>query len=161
MSGDPQHSGHGGSAGTRMRTWAAVPPPPGLGFGGKPAGAGPEVLSTPLLGDGLPQPLARVLFLPPFLFWGAPLLSPPLTMADTETEVLRSTFHSYMAEGERLYLCGEFAKAAHSFSNVSQLSSQHPEFESCQLSDPGGSLGDGKLEIQNGRGIAVICCTSH
>ncbi|XP_066878197.1 outer dynein arm-docking complex subunit 4 isoform X2 [Kogia breviceps] len=38
-------------------------------------------------------------------------------MADPETEGLRSTFPSYMAEGERLYLCGEFAKAAHSFSN--------------------------------------------
>ncbi|TKC49346.1 hypothetical protein EI555_016887 [Monodon monoceros] len=38
-------------------------------------------------------------------------------MADPETEGLRSTFASYMAEGERLYLCGEFAKAAHSFSN--------------------------------------------
>ena len=49
-------------------------------------------------------------------------------MADPETEGLRSTFPSYMAEGERLYLCGEFAKAAHSFSNVSpalNLSATH------------------------------------
>lgn len=44
----------------------------------------------------------------------------PLIMSDPETEGLRSTFSSYMAEGERLYLCGEFAKAAHSFSNVSR-----------------------------------------
>ena len=49
-------------------------------------------------------------------------------MADPENEVLRSTFPSYVAEGERLYLCGEFAKAAHSFSNVSRalkLSATH------------------------------------
>ncbi|XP_077921860.1 outer dynein arm-docking complex subunit 4 isoform X2 [Halichoerus grypus] len=38
-------------------------------------------------------------------------------MSDPEAESLRSTFPSYMAEGERLYLCGEFSKAAHSFSN--------------------------------------------
>ncbi|XP_055263839.1 outer dynein arm-docking complex subunit 4 isoform X2 [Moschus berezovskii] len=44
-------------------------------------------------------------------------------MADPENEVLRSTFPSYMAEGERLYLCGEFAKAAHSFSNALHLQS--------------------------------------
>ncbi|XP_016006327.2 tetratricopeptide repeat protein 25 isoform X1 [Rousettus aegyptiacus] len=42
-------------------------------------------------------------------------------MSDPETEGLRSTFSSYMAEGERLYLCGEFAKAAHSFSNALHL----------------------------------------
>uniref|UniRef100_A0A4W2CE28 Outer dynein arm-docking complex subunit 4 n=1 Tax=Bos indicus x Bos taurus TaxID=30522 RepID=A0A4W2CE28_BOBOX len=46
-----------------------------------------------------------------------------VTMADPENEVLRSTFPSYMAEGERLYLCGEFAKAAHSFSNALHLQS--------------------------------------
>uniref|UniRef100_A0A452VDI5 Outer dynein arm-docking complex subunit 4 n=1 Tax=Ursus maritimus TaxID=29073 RepID=A0A452VDI5_URSMA len=39
------------------------------------------------------------------------------TMSDPEADSLRSTFPSYMAEGERLYLCGEFSKAAHSFSN--------------------------------------------
>ncbi|XP_037349645.1 outer dynein arm-docking complex subunit 4 isoform X2 [Talpa occidentalis] len=38
-------------------------------------------------------------------------------MSDAETEGLRSTFPSYMTEGERLYLCGEFAKAAQCFSN--------------------------------------------
>ncbi|XP_047614147.1 outer dynein arm-docking complex subunit 4 isoform X1 [Phacochoerus africanus] len=42
-------------------------------------------------------------------------------MAEQETNGLRSTFPSYMAEGERLYLCGEFAKAAHSFSNALHL----------------------------------------
>ncbi|XP_066111518.1 outer dynein arm-docking complex subunit 4 isoform X2 [Saccopteryx bilineata] len=42
-------------------------------------------------------------------------------MSDPETEGLRSTFSSYMAEGERLYLCGEFSKAAHSFSNALDL----------------------------------------
>lgn len=40
-------------------------------------------------------------------------------MSDPEADTLRSTFPSYMAEGERLYLCGEFSKAAQSFSNVS------------------------------------------
>ncbi|XP_006156060.1 tetratricopeptide repeat protein 25 isoform X2 [Tupaia chinensis] len=38
-------------------------------------------------------------------------------MSDPEVDTLRSTFPSYMAEGERLYLCGEFSKAAQSFSN--------------------------------------------
>ncbi|XP_037665157.1 tetratricopeptide repeat protein 25 isoform X2 [Choloepus didactylus] len=42
-------------------------------------------------------------------------------MSDPETEGLRSTFPSYMAEGERLYLCGEFSKAAQSFSNALHL----------------------------------------
>ncbi|XP_045155705.1 outer dynein arm-docking complex subunit 4 [Echinops telfairi] len=43
-------------------------------------------------------------------------------MPDPENnEVLRSTFPSYMAEGERLYLCGEYSKAAQSFSNALQL----------------------------------------
>ncbi|PNI33976.1 TTC25 isoform 3 [Pan troglodytes] len=42
-------------------------------------------------------------------------------MSDTEGETLRSTFPSYMAEGERLYLCGEFSKAAQSFSNALYL----------------------------------------
>ncbi|XP_024409747.3 outer dynein arm-docking complex subunit 4 isoform X1 [Desmodus rotundus] len=40
---------------------------------------------------------------------------------DPETNGLRSTFSSYMAEGERLYLCGEFSKAARSFSNALHL----------------------------------------
>ncbi|XP_005394483.1 PREDICTED: tetratricopeptide repeat protein 25 isoform X2 [Chinchilla lanigera] len=44
-------------------------------------------------------------------------------MADPEVEVLRSTFPSYMAEGERLYLCGEFTKAVQSFSNALHLQS--------------------------------------
>ncbi|XP_007940329.1 outer dynein arm-docking complex subunit 4 [Orycteropus afer afer] len=42
-------------------------------------------------------------------------------MSDPDNEVLRSTFPSYMAEGERLYLCGEFTKAAQSFSNALHL----------------------------------------
>ncbi|EFB20108.1 hypothetical protein PANDA_011142, partial [Ailuropoda melanoleuca] len=42
-------------------------------------------------------------------------------MSDPEADSLRSTFPSYMAEGERLYLCGEFSKAAHSFSNALHL----------------------------------------
>ncbi|XP_075417939.1 outer dynein arm-docking complex subunit 4 [Tenrec ecaudatus] len=43
-------------------------------------------------------------------------------MPDPENnEVLRSTFPSYMAEGERLYLCGEYSKAAQSFSNALHL----------------------------------------
>ena len=45
----------------------------------------------------------------------------PVSMSDPEGETLRSTFPSYMAEGERLYLCGEFSKAARSFSNVSRV----------------------------------------
>lgn len=47
-------------------------------------------------------------------------------MSDPEADSLRSTFPSYMAEGERLYLCGEFSKAAHSFSNVSRESGSEP-----------------------------------
>ncbi|XP_011785135.1 PREDICTED: tetratricopeptide repeat protein 25 [Colobus angolensis palliatus] len=42
-------------------------------------------------------------------------------MSDPEGETMRSTFPSYMAEGERLYLCGEFSKAAQSFSNALYL----------------------------------------
>ncbi|XP_031513473.1 tetratricopeptide repeat protein 25 isoform X1 [Papio anubis] len=42
-------------------------------------------------------------------------------MSDPEGETLQSTFPSYMAEGERLYLCGEFSKAAQSFSNALYL----------------------------------------
>ncbi|XP_011723440.1 outer dynein arm-docking complex subunit 4 [Macaca nemestrina] len=42
-------------------------------------------------------------------------------MSDPEGDTLRSTFPSYMAEGERLYLCGEFSKAAQSFSNALYL----------------------------------------
>ncbi|CAK6438153.1 unnamed protein product [Pipistrellus nathusii] len=42
-------------------------------------------------------------------------------MSDQEIDILRSTFPSYMAEGERLYLCGEFSKAATSFSNALHL----------------------------------------
>ncbi|XP_021575217.1 tetratricopeptide repeat protein 25 [Carlito syrichta] len=42
-------------------------------------------------------------------------------MSEPEGESLRSTFPSYMAEGERLYLCGEFSKAAQSFSNALHL----------------------------------------
>ncbi|KAM5212770.1 outer dynein arm-docking complex subunit 4 isoform 5-T5 [Hipposideros larvatus] len=42
-------------------------------------------------------------------------------MSEPKTEALRSTFPSYMAEGERLYLCGEFSKAALSFSNALRL----------------------------------------
>ncbi|XP_047701579.1 outer dynein arm-docking complex subunit 4 [Prionailurus viverrinus] len=42
-------------------------------------------------------------------------------MSDPEADTLRSTFPSYMAEGERLYLCGEFSKAAQSFSNALHL----------------------------------------
>ncbi|XP_012893427.1 PREDICTED: tetratricopeptide repeat protein 25 [Dipodomys ordii] len=39
-------------------------------------------------------------------------------MSEAEVGIFRSTFSSYMAEGERLYLCGEFSKAAQSFSNA-------------------------------------------
>ncbi|XP_051014947.1 outer dynein arm-docking complex subunit 4 [Acomys russatus] len=42
-------------------------------------------------------------------------------MSDGEAETLRSTFPSYMAEGERLYLCGEYTKAAQSFGNALHL----------------------------------------
>ncbi|XP_049623951.1 outer dynein arm-docking complex subunit 4 [Suncus etruscus] len=64
-------------------------------------------------------------------------------MADTETEVLRSTFHSYMAEGERLYLCGEFAKAAHSFSNALHL---QPGDKNCLVARSKCFLKMGELE---------------
>uniref|UniRef100_A0A4X2M3Y5 Outer dynein arm-docking complex subunit 4 n=1 Tax=Vombatus ursinus TaxID=29139 RepID=A0A4X2M3Y5_VOMUR len=42
-------------------------------------------------------------------------------MSDFELEDLRSTFPSYMAEGERLYLCGEYQKAALSFTKALRL----------------------------------------
>ncbi|CAO2645353.1 Outer dynein arm-docking complex subunit 4 [Lemmus lemmus] len=44
-------------------------------------------------------------------------------MSDGEADTLRSTFPSYMAEGERLYLCGNYSKAAQSFSNALHLQS--------------------------------------
>ncbi|KAL1778529.1 tetratricopeptide repeat protein 25 [Sigmodon hispidus] len=44
-------------------------------------------------------------------------------MSDGEADILRSTFPSYMAEGERLYLCGDYSKAAQSFSNALLLQS--------------------------------------
>ncbi|XP_059127764.1 outer dynein arm-docking complex subunit 4 isoform X1 [Peromyscus eremicus] len=46
-----------------------------------------------------------------------------MTMSDGEADTLRSTFPSYMAEGERLYLCGDYVKAAQSFSNALHLQS--------------------------------------
>ncbi|XP_012933135.1 tetratricopeptide repeat protein 25 isoform X2 [Heterocephalus glaber] len=87
---------------------------PGAGPGRSRAPAGrksPRVCR--LLGDGLPaaRPKFRSSFFPC-----------QTAMADPEAEVLRSTFPSYMAEGERLYLCGEFAKAAQSFSNAGDKS---------------------------------------
>ncbi|XP_076791917.1 outer dynein arm-docking complex subunit 4 isoform X2 [Arvicanthis niloticus] len=42
-------------------------------------------------------------------------------MSDGEADILRSTFPSYMAEGERLYLCGEFSKAIQSFTNFPKI----------------------------------------
>ncbi|XP_074080011.1 outer dynein arm-docking complex subunit 4 isoform X2 [Macrotis lagotis] len=42
-------------------------------------------------------------------------------MSDFEAEDLRSTFPSYMAEGERLYLCGEYQKAVLSFTKALHL----------------------------------------
>ncbi|KAI5928844.1 outer dynein arm-docking complex subunit 4 isoform X2 [Manis javanica] len=42
-------------------------------------------------------------------------------MSDPEINDLRSTFPSYMAEGERFYLRGEYSKAAQSFSNALHL----------------------------------------
>lgn len=59
-----------------------------------------------------------LLFLP-FRASASPNPVTMLEIEDPETNGLRSTFASYMAEGERLYLCGEFSKAARSFSNVS------------------------------------------
>lgn len=41
----------------------------------------------------------------------------------SDGDILRSTFPSYMAEGERLYLCGEFTKAIQSFTNALHLQS--------------------------------------
>ncbi|XP_055984185.1 outer dynein arm-docking complex subunit 4 [Sorex fumeus] len=64
-------------------------------------------------------------------------------MADTETEGLRSTFPSYMAEGERLYLCGEFSKAAHSFSNALHL---QPGDKNCLVARSKCFLKMGELE---------------
>lgn len=108
----------------RMRTLAAVVP------GTQPCarGAGPEASLR------LPVGKRRSFHKPDrhsqafFLRFSASSSPNCVTMADPETEGLPSTFTSYMAEGERLYLCGEFAKAAHSFSNVSRapnLSATH------------------------------------
>ncbi|XP_010633792.1 tetratricopeptide repeat protein 25 isoform X3 [Fukomys damarensis] len=75
-------------------------------------------------------------------------------MADPEAEVLRSTFPSYMAEGERLYLCGEFAKAAQSFSNALHLQTGDKNClvarSKCYLKmgDLGNSLKDAEASLQ-------------
>uniref|UniRef100_F6ZC29 Outer dynein arm-docking complex subunit 4 n=1 Tax=Monodelphis domestica TaxID=13616 RepID=F6ZC29_MONDO len=42
-------------------------------------------------------------------------------MSDLEADDLRSTFPSYMAEGERLYLCGEYHKASLCFTKALRL----------------------------------------
>lgn len=76
-------------------------------------------------------------------------------MSDGEAENLRSTFPSYMAEGERLYLCGEFSKAIQSFSNALHLQSGDKNClvarSKCYLKmgDLEKSLEDAEASLQN------------
>ncbi|XP_032770367.1 tetratricopeptide repeat protein 25 isoform X1 [Rattus rattus] len=78
-----------------------------------------------------------------------------MTMSDGEAENLRSTFPSYMAEGERLYLCGEFSKAIQSFSNALHLQSGDKNClvarSKCYLKmgDLEKSLEDAEASLQN------------
>lgn len=94
------------------RMYRGLPPRGSEGRGRK------QLYASRLLRDGASTSqteVLRLLFRP----FSASASPNPATMSDPEAESLRSTFPSYMAEGERLYLCGEFSKAAHSFSNVS------------------------------------------
>ncbi|XP_040857099.1 outer dynein arm-docking complex subunit 4 isoform X1 [Ochotona curzoniae] len=76
-------------------------------------------------------------------------------MSDPEADTLRSTFPSYMAEGERLYLCGEFSKAAQSFSNALHLQNGDKNClvarSKCflKLGDLEKSLKDAEASLQN------------
>lgn len=76
-------------------------------------------------------------------------------MSDGEADNLRSTFPSYMAEGERLYLCGEFSKAIQSFSNALHLQSGDKNClvarSKCYLKmgDLEKSLEDAEASLQN------------
>ena len=107
----------------RSAGWPPAAVVPGTWAGHK-QGEGPEVaLCIPVakrqgfhkLDGGSPAA-----FLPFLCLSVSPNLVIMSEIEDPETNGLRSTFSSYMAEGERLYLCGEFSKAARSFSNVSQ-----------------------------------------
>lgn len=104
---------HTRSSGTGTSAhWRRLSPSPARSRGR--AGSRSRLLVAKRLGFHKPEVLC-LLFLP-FTTSTSPNL---VIMSDPETEVLRSTFPSYMAEGERLYLCGEFSKAVLSFSNVS------------------------------------------
>ncbi|XP_052050818.1 outer dynein arm-docking complex subunit 4 [Apodemus sylvaticus] len=76
-------------------------------------------------------------------------------MSDGEADTLRSTFPSYMAEGERLYLCGEFSKAIQSFTNALHLQSGDKNClvarSKCYLKmgDLEKSLNDAEASLQN------------
>ncbi|XP_034362505.1 outer dynein arm-docking complex subunit 4 isoform X3 [Arvicanthis niloticus] len=76
-------------------------------------------------------------------------------MSDGEADILRSTFPSYMAEGERLYLCGEFSKAIQSFTNALHLQSGDKNClvarSKCYLKmgDLEKSLNDAEASLQN------------
>lgn len=78
-----------------------------------------------------------------------------MTMSDGEADSLRSTFPSYMAEGERLYLCGEFSKAIQSFTNALHLQSGDKNClvarSKCYLKmgDLEKSLNDAEASLQN------------
>ncbi|XP_028636386.1 tetratricopeptide repeat protein 25 isoform X1 [Grammomys surdaster] len=76
-------------------------------------------------------------------------------MSDGEADILRSTFPSYVAEGERLYLCGEFSKAIQSFTNALHLQSGDKNClvarSKCYLKmgDLEKSLNDAEASLQN------------
>uniref|UniRef100_A0A8C6G589 Outer dynein arm-docking complex subunit 4 n=1 Tax=Mus spicilegus TaxID=10103 RepID=A0A8C6G589_MUSSI len=73
----------------------------------------------------------------------------------SDGDILRSTFPSYMAEGERLYLCGEFTKAIQSFTNALHLQSGDKNClvarSKCYLKmgDLEKSLNDAEASLQN------------
>ncbi|KAM9004773.1 tetratricopeptide repeat protein 25 isoform X2 [Sarcophilus harrisii] len=76
-------------------------------------------------------------------------------MSDLDLEDLRSTFPSYMAEGERLYLCGEYQKAALCFTKALRLQMDDPNClvarSKCylKLGDLENSLKDVEKSLQN------------
>ncbi|XP_074117643.1 outer dynein arm-docking complex subunit 4 isoform X1 [Sminthopsis crassicaudata] len=76
-------------------------------------------------------------------------------MSDLDLEDLRSTFPSYMAEGERLYLCGEYQKASLCFTKALRLQMDDPNClvarSKCylKLGDLENSLKDVEKSLQN------------
>ncbi|XP_028930964.1 outer dynein arm-docking complex subunit 4 [Ornithorhynchus anatinus] len=76
-------------------------------------------------------------------------------MSDLESSALRNTFPSYVAEGGRLYLCGNYPKAIQSFSNalLLQMGDRNCLVARSQcylkLGDVENSLKDAEASLQN------------